>query len=257
VLNSIDPELVQHGRFFRYLHSFLHGRGGGSPKITSADVEKEARLRTTSVFIAKARRRTIYLVRLLGARVYNSRERSAAIAKWAAEVGMPVLYAPSSEAGRATVVEDANNHALQQAILDSYSSIDMSEKNKESVSRVRQRLRRLRIVAWFEQQWLQIQSELQRRSEVFREGVRLPSCAAILSSPIDGVIRTSAVFALIVVAICAIPLAIGHVALMNLAAVFPLVHFTAECSLSEAGLDLAFLPCALSGTYSLIALLLS
>lgn len=227
VLRSVDPDLVRHARFFRSLASFLDGQGGGSR-------DRRARLWTVNTFVARARRSAGQLERALQA---CSREhQGAALRRWVADVGNPRILGirPWQHAERAqgpAAGDEDDDAALQQAILE---SLRPAASRSSLLGMTTLAFRRLRVVMWLRSQVRTVWRELQHRSEIFR-GRGSASGQSHQRGLSDWALRAGAFAAVAVAALCALPLAAGHAALVVVSVIFPALHVVPNCWLTAAG----------------------
>eukprot|EP00927_Polykrikos_kofoidii_P005476 TRINITY_DN12170_c0_g1_i2.p1 TRINITY_DN12170_c0_g1~~TRINITY_DN12170_c0_g1_i2.p1 ORF type:complete len:648 (-),score=78.67 TRINITY_DN12170_c0_g1_i2:185-2128(-) len=256
VLRSVDPDLVRHARFFRGLVHFLSGEGGGSK-------DRRLRLWAANTFISQARRETNRLERQLMCRKQGV-TLSQVVLQWSQEVGMPKakVFFPWRRPVAPHTGEIEEDATMQHAIMESLSSapgegggfVDMATLG----------FRRLRAVVWFQTTLNRILAGLQAKSEIFRPGCVSRSSSELSKRPTSVALRGIAIFALVTVLVCALPLLAGHAVLIALSLVFPLLHVLSNCAIpwpapcpeaacvEDDAIARVALPCGLGITYCVV-----
>mmetsp|Transcript_64033 Transcript_64033/g.187351 ORF Transcript_64033/g.187351 Transcript_64033/m.187351 type:complete len:663 (-) Transcript_64033:163-2151(-) len=264
VLRSVDPDLVRHARFFRCIVHFLSGEGGGSR-------DRRLRLWTVNAFIARARQESDRLEQMLLQRPC-SRRPGVIVSQWAGQVGIPKAAPMRGRPQGHSAQKNTENTggmeadaALQQAILESLSKMPGSRSGFAGMATLA--FRRTRAMTWLEAKFRMILRELQVRSEIFRPGCLQRSRAELSRRPSSAVLRGIAMVSLAMILLCALPLLLGHVALIVVSTIFPLLHMVSNCaapsivSCPSLGSGMcaadgmkaqAVLPCALSAAYCAI-----
>lgn len=228
VLRSMDPDLVRHARFFRSIVHFLTGTGGGS-------ADPHLRLASANSLISFARKEADFLERAL--RYAGADQRARAVSKWVTSLGYPkavhrrvsVHSAQSRLDDWPTARSEGEDEAMQRAILASLSSRALRDAaaHRSSIARIRH----LRAVLWLRQQCRHVRCELERRSAIIHAALQRKS---LQMRPLDVVIQSSGILALIIVAICVLPLLVGHVILILVSLAFPVLQAAAVCPTQDS-----------------------
>jgi hypothetical protein len=175
---------------------------------------------------------------------------------WAAGIGAPQIFQRRLRGAPAQPAVDRKEEkedAMVRAIMESMANAQ--QEGEGMASKMRARLRHLRAMTWCENTWRRTWSNLQERSEVFRSGFSVVQWMAELRyRPLSIALRIIALLSLLIILICALPLALGHATLVAIGVVFPVVHIPAVCSVDGAGSDTALLPCTLTVAYAIVLL---